>query len=216
MANATEARRAQEFQRSDQPEAREGSRPRAATPLEQVGTKTAEQTSAAGAQASAAAADIIREMTRRVADQSQHVLRIGLSAVTEAQAPLAEAGFDHSRRFVETATRVTDICFDAAQRTADDAHALAGSFSNLGRGMQAYQRACYDMMSQSYKDASQKRQALFQVNSPVKLAEMQRDIYLGMVNDMFAGSTKLLEIMGQVAQTTMQPLQERAQAHAQN
>jgi hypothetical protein len=57
---------------------------------------------------------------------------------------------------------------------------------------------------------------VLQVNSPVKLAEIQHDIYIDVVNNLFMGSTTLLQIAGQIAQDAVRPLQERVRAHGQS
>lgn len=176
-----------------------------------VGERTAE----AAARTTDAVAEVTRDMTRRVADQGQEAVRLGIRAVAGAHAPLADVSYDQSRHLVETTARVTDIYHDAAQRTADDVHALVGSFSSLGRGLQQYQQAYLGVISRSMENVARKRQDLFRVNSAVEFAEIQRDIYLDTMNSLLTGSTTLLQIMGQIAQDAVRPLQERARAHGQ-
>ncbi len=209
MATAPEAKRAQETQASEQSET---SRPRVVAAQVAQDIRTAsEATVEAGVRTTGAAADVMRDLTRRAADQSQEALRFGLHAVTAAQAPLADVGYDQSRRFVETTARVTDVYFDAVQRTADDVHALVGSCSTFGRGLQQYQHAYLDMLTRSMEGVSRKRQDMYRVKSPVEFAEAQRDMYMTVADDMFKGSAALLQIAGQIAKDAMRPLQQRAE-----
>jgi hypothetical protein len=218
MASASEAKRTAESHDNTHPEARDpdsvGGRLRAvagqnAQDARNIGERTAE----AAARTADTVADVTRDMTQRVADQGREAVRLGLRAVAGAQAPLADVSYDRSRRLVETTARVTDIYHDAAQRTADDVQALVGSFTSLGRGLQQYQHAYLDVLNRSLESVSRKQQDLFRANSPVELAEVQRDIYLDAVNNMLTGSTMLLQIAGQIAQEAVKPLQERARAH---
>lgn len=220
MPSTSEAKRSPESHDNGQPEARDpnsvGGRLRAVTgqtvqDARDIGQRTAET----AARTTDAATDVARDMTRRVADQGQEAVRLGLRAVAGTQAPLAEVSYDQSRRLVEATARVTDIYHDAAQRTAEDVQALVGSFSNLGRGLQQYQHAYLDLVSRSMESVSRKQQDLFRVNSPVEFAEVQRDLYLEVVNTMLTGSTTLLQIVGQITQDAVRPLQERAQARGQ-
>lgn len=213
MPNAPEAQKAPESRDSNHPEARDpnsvGGR------LRGVAGQTARDARSIGkstAEAAAHTTDVAADMIRRVADQGQEAARLGLRAMAGAQAPLAAVSYDQSRRVVEATARVTEVYHAAAQRTADDVQALVGSFANLGRGLQQYQHAYLDLISRSMKSVSHKRQDLFRVNSSVEFAEIQRDIYLDTVNSLLTGSTTLLQIVGQITQGAVQPLQERARA----
>jgi len=158
-----------------------------------------------------AAAEVIRNLTQRVADQAQ----AGLHAVVGVQAPLADVSLSQGRRLMEITTSVTVICHEAARRSGDDMLAVTESFTKLGVGLQTYQRAYLDVLSRSTEGISLKQNDMMHADSPVKLAEIQRDIYIGIVNSMFAGSTTLLQIAGQIAQDAARPLRERALAHKQ-
>lgn len=220
MPNTSEAKKAPESHDSNHPEARDpnsvGGRLRAvAGQNAQEARSIGERTANSAAHTTDAAVDVAHDMTRRVADQSEEAVRLGLRAVAGAQAPLADVSYDQSRRLVEATARVTDVYHDAAQRTADDVQALIGAFSNLGRGLQRYQHAYLDLISRSMESVSRKRQDLFRVNSPIEFAEIQRDIYLDAVNSLLTGSTTLLQIVGQITQDAVRPLQERARARGQ-
>lgn len=162
------------------------------------------------ARTAGAAAEVIRDMTKRIADKSHQAVRLSLNAVAGAQVPLVDAGYEQSRRMVEAAARMTDIGHDGAQRTAEDLQAMIGSYYSLGRGMQRYQHAYLDLLSRSMDSVARKRQEMSKVHSTVDFAEIQRDIYLDSVNSMFAGCMTLLQIAAQISQDAMLPLQERS------
>ena len=85
-------------------------------------------------------------ITQRAADRGRENVRQGVHAITSAQAPLADMGYDNSRRFVETTASVTEVYRDATESTAEDVMSLVGAYSNIGRGMQRYQHALFDEM----------------------------------------------------------------------
>jgi flagellar biosynthesis/type III secretory pathway protein FliH len=214
MPSVSEPKKATESQNNNQPETRNGggSLPnpgQSAKDVPNIGERSAE----AATRAAGAAAGIVRNLTQRVAEQAQAGLQVGLHAVAEMQAPLAAVSTNQSRQLMEITTSVTDICHEAAQRSGDDVRAVTESFHNLARGLQTYQRAYLDLLSRSIEGVSRKQHDVLHVNSPVKLAEIQRDIYIDVVNNLFAGTTTLLQIAGQIAQDAVRPLQERAQAH---
>jgi hypothetical protein len=137
-----------------------------------------------------------------------------LRAVANAQGPLADAGFEQSRRALEITSRVTDVYRQAAERAADDVHALFDSWMSLGRGLQRWQQAYADALRQSLESVAEKRQNMLQTDSPVHFAEVQRDLYVDLVSNTVQSSTKLLELAGQIVQDSMRPLRERAHARA--
>jgi hypothetical protein len=214
MPSVSEPKKATESQTNNQPETRDGggSLPhlgQSAKDIPNMGERSAE----AAARAAGAAAGVIRNLTQRVAEQTQAGLQVGLHAVAEMQAPLATVSTNQSRQLMEITTSVTDICHETAQRSGDDVRAVTESFHNLARGLQTYQRAYLDLLSRSIEGISRRQHDVLQVNSPAKLAEIQRDVYLDVVSNLFAGSTTLLQIAGQIAQDAVRPLQERARAH---
>src|ERR1700733_1558114 len=206
MPSVSEPKKTPEIQNSNQPETRNGggSLPnpgQSAKDIPKIGEKPAE----AAARAAGAAAGTIRNLTQRVAEQAQAGLQVGLHAMAEMQAPLAAVSTNQSRQVMEITTSVTDICHEAAQRSGDDVRAVTESFHNLARGLQTYQRAYLDLLSRSIEGISRKQHEVLQADSPVKLAEIQRDIYTGVVNNLFTGSATLLQIVGQVAQDAVRP-----------
>ena len=100
----------------------------------------------------------------------------------------------------------------AAERAADDVHALFDSWMSLGRGLQQWQQAYADALRQSLESVAEKRQNMLQSDSPVHFAEAQRDLYVDLVRNTVQASTRLLELAGQIVQDSARPLQQRAHA----
>jgi hypothetical protein len=210
MSSTTGSKRTLESQHNNPPETLGGNPSLPNTEPNKKDAPINEERSAENATRTAgAAAEVIRNLTQRVADQAQ----AGLHAVVGVQAPLADVSLSQGRRLMEITTSVTGICHEAARRSGDDMLAVTESFNKLGVGLQTYQRAYLDILSRSTESISLKQNNMMHADSPVKLAEIQRDIYIGIVNSMFAGSTALLQIAGQIAQDAARPLQERALAH---
>jgi hypothetical protein len=59
-----------------------------------------------------------------------------------------------------------------------------------------------------------KREDVTKSNSPVQLAEVQRDLHVDLVNGTLRSTTNLLHLAGQIVQESVRPLQERAQARS--
>ena len=85
---------------------------------------------------------------------------------------------------------------------------------SLGRGLQQWQQAYYDAVRQSLESIARKRPDFTRSNSPVQFAEVQRDLYIELVNNSLEASTTLLQLTGQIVQNAARPLQERAHARA--
>ena len=137
-----------------------------------------------------------------------------LRAIASAQAPLADASLEQSRRALEISSRVTDVYRQTAERAAADVHALVDSWMSFGRGFQRWQQAYFDALREAVESVAGKRQAFAQSVSPVEFAELQRDLYLELVSNTVRASTTLLQVSGQIAQDSVRPLQQQAQARA--
>ena len=121
---------------------------------------------------------------------------------------------EQSQRALEITSRVTCVYCQAAEHAAEDVRALFDSWTSLGRGLQQWQQAYYDTVGQSVESIARKQPDFAQINSPVQFAEIQRDLYIDLVNNSLKASTTLLQLAGQIAQNAVRPLQERAHAHA--
>ena len=81
-------------------------------------------TARAAAETVGRGAETAAETARRAAELGRETAMSGLRAMANAQGPLTEAGFEQSRRALEITSRVTDVYRQAAERAADDVHAI--------------------------------------------------------------------------------------------
>ena len=219
MAETSEARKPVETGDRNQPEARDRGRlhsvaDQAGQEARQSGEKSAEalrRTAEATADATRRTAEAAADATRRAADQGHDLAMSGLRAIAGVQRPLADAGLEQSRRLVETTAHVTDVYRQAAERADVDVRALFNSWTSVGRGLQDWQRAYFDLFQQSMGSIEDKRRHLAKCNSPVEFAEVQRDLYVELVRNTLTANARLWQLVGQIAQQAVQPLQHRAQ-----
>jgi hypothetical protein len=180
-----------------------------ADPVPQHTSKTGQNASEAAGRTASAAADV----ACGTADQGQEAFAVGLRAMADIQAPFAEASFRQSRRMADTAARVSEVYLETTDRTSNDMQAFAASFANLGRGFQQWRQAYLVLLQQSMERRAGKQRAFLRVNSPVELAEFQRDLYRDGVSEVFTASTTLFQLAGRIAEDAVRPLQERAEAN---
>jgi Phasin protein len=176
------------------------------------GADAAKRSVDTSADATRRTAELTADAAQRAADQGREATIAGLRAVAGIQGPLADAGFEQSRRALETTSGMTEVYRQGAERAADDVRALFESWMSLGRGLQQWQQAYFDAVRQSMDIVSGKRRDLGQTDSPRQFAEVQRDLYVDLVNSALRGSTTLLQLTAQIAQEAVRPLQERARA----
>jgi Phasin protein len=180
-----------------------------------IGIKSAEAArnmTETAADATRRTAEVATDTTRHAADEGQKATIAGLRALSSAQGSFTDAGFEQSRRALEITSGVTGVYRQAAERAAEDVRALFESSMSLGRGLQQWQQAYYDAVRQSVESIARKRPDFARINSPVQFAEIQRDLYIDLVNNSLKASTTLLQLAGQIAQNAVRPLQERAHA----
>ena len=178
--------------------------------------RAADETRQAGEQGGQAAqhsAEVVGLLASRAIEQGREGVRMGLRTVAEAQRPVAERGYEEGQQAIETAARVSEAYRQAAERTAEDVQALAVSCTQFVRGAQQWQHAYFDMAQRALQRFGGRPQALLRAGSPVEAAQIQRDLYVEMVNSAIASGSTLLQLAGQVAQDTARPLQERARLH---
>ena len=178
------------------------------------GTETVKRFADTAADATRRTADAAAKAAHGAIDQGHEAALSGLRAIAGVEGPLTEVSLEQSRRTLEIASRVTDAYRQAAERASGDTRALFDSWMSLGRGLQHWQQAYFDAVRQSVESVAGKRQDLAQSNSPVRFAEVQRDLYVDLVSNTVRASTNLLQLAGQIVQDSARPLQERAQARA--
>jgi hypothetical protein len=167
-----------------------------------------------GADVAKRTAEAAAEATRRATEQTEDAVKLGLRVIADVQKPLTDIGIDQGRRMLDVTARMGDAYREAAERTADDVHALIASWENYGRGLQRWQHAWFDLFQQSIGGFDRKRQELLRCNSLEEFAGVQRDIYVDYVNYLLNAGTTLLQLAGQIAQSAAEPLQQRARVSA--
>lgn len=163
-----------------------------------------------GGQAAGHAGEEAARAGNQAAEAGRDAAGAGLQALAGMQAPLAEASFERSRHALQATVHVTDVYRDAVERTSDDVQALVASFAKLGRGLHQWQHACADLMQQSMERMHRKPQDLLRARSFSELAEVQRDLYTDLVDNMMTTNSALLQLTVRIAQDAVRPLQERA------
>ena len=166
-----------------------------------------------GGQAAQHSAEVVGLLASRAIEQGREGMRLGLRTVAEAQRPVAERGIAQGQQAIETAAGVSEAYRQAAERTAEDVQALAVSWTHFVRGAQQWQHAYFDMAQRAFHRFGTRPRELLRANSPVEAAQIQRDLYVEMVNSAIASGSTLLQLAGQIAQDTVRPLQERARLH---
>jgi len=185
-------------------------RAREAAEQERQQAKQRAQQEAAAKQKQQEAERRAREAAEKERQQAEQ--RAQQEAAAGAQAQLAGISDDQSRRSVDGSAGAANV----HQGAAENMQVLLGSFANLGRGLERYQRAYLDLLNRSMESMVHRQQDLLRARSPVQFAELQRTIYLESVDALFTYRTTLLNIAGEIARDTVQPLQERARRRGQD
>src|SRR4051812_12613060 len=102
--------------------------------IAQVARQTAERVADAAKRSVDATADATRRTAELAANQGREATIAGLRAAAGIQGPLADAGFEQSRRALEATSGMTEVYRQGAERASDDVRALFESWMSLGRG----------------------------------------------------------------------------------
>jgi hypothetical protein len=218
MPETGESRKPAEISERNQSDARDRSRLDAGADqvgreARQVGERSVEaakRTAETTADATRRTAEVAADITRRVFDQGPEAAIRSLRAIAGVQRPLADAGFEQSRRVLETTARITDVYREGSERAANDVHALFDAGVNFGRGLQRWQHAYFELLQQSVGSVARKQQDLLRSNSPVEFAEVQRDLYVDLVRNASTANATLLHLTGQIVHDAVRPLEQRA------
>jgi hypothetical protein len=159
--------------------------------------------------------DAAVEMTQRVAEQGREVMLLGVRAAAGMNGRLADAGYGRSHRALGAAARALQLCHEAAENNAENVEALFSAYMTMGRGLQQIQQTYLDMLDRAVDGAARRPQDLLRCKSIEEFAEVQRDLYVDVVNRAMESSTTLLQLAAQTAQQAMRPLQARASHGAQ-
>ena len=206
MAEAAEARKDTAETAQDIRNRFQNSADKASGKMRESGERAAE----AVGQAASATADL----TQRTAREARDATVLGIRALADVQAPLADASYEEGRRFLENTARVTDVYRETADRTSDDMHALISSYTRLGRGIQEMQHAYFDLLRQGLDRLQRKPQDIWRARSMVEIAEVQRDLFTNALETGLSITSTLLQLSGRIVQDAIQPLQDRSQRAA--
>jgi hypothetical protein len=134
----------------------------------------------------------------------------GMRAMAEIQAHCAKASLDHGQRVLGTALQVVDMYREAVGLTAGSVQALTESCAHAGRGMQNWQQECFAQFRRSAAHLSATKQDFSWHRSSAEFVKVQRDIYVGAVNDLLRANTVFFDVAAKTAQTQATSLQEHA------
>jgi hypothetical protein len=132
----------------------------------------------------------------------------GVRAMAEIQTRCAKASLDQGQRALGTALQVVDMYREAAGLTAGNVQALTESCTNAGRGLQNWQQECFAQFRRSAAHLTARQQDFGWHRSPAEFVKVQRDIYVGAVNDLLRANTVFFDVAAKAAQIQATSLQE--------
>lgn len=103
-------------------------------------------------------------------------------------------------------SRVLDIYRNASEQTSANARALADSYINMGRGMQALQKTYIELMERAAQKAASRPMDLLRCKSFEEFARVQRDIYVESLNYSVEATGIMLEAANRATQEALKPL----------
>jgi hypothetical protein len=180
----------------------EGSRPTSERPARETTERTADNM--------LWAAQTMADVARRAMDQGQEAMRLCLSAMTEPQVSFVETTYAQGRRAAASTTDVAGAYQQAMDRAAADIEGLIISYTRLVRGAQQWQQACLELAQRGFEKFGRKPQEALRCASPSEAARLQRDLYLDMVETMISSNMTMFQLLSQIAQDALCPLQDRS------
>jgi Phasin protein len=150
------------------------------------------------------------DLSTRTAEQSREALFMGVRTAADVGHRVADISFGRGHRWLTSATQAMDIYRDASDRSAECMQALFSSYLTFGRGLQAIQHAWLESADHAIETATHKPQDLLRCKNVIELAEVQRDLYIDVLNHAVESTTRLFDIAGRTAQDTVRSLQPRA------
>jgi len=152
-------------------------------------------------------AEAAAELSRQAADQGRDAMLLGVRAA-------ADAGYDRGHQVLASSAEAMNIYRDAAERSAAQVQAMFASCLTLGSGIQRMQHAWLEMMDNAMERARRRPQDLFRCSNLTEYAEVQRDIYLGTINNAFDASNTMLELAERATRDAMLPLRAQRDVSA--
>jgi hypothetical protein len=126
----------------------------------------------------------------------------------EVAGRVADISFGRGHRLVTSAAHAMDVYRDASERSVERAQALFSSYVTFGRGLHDMRHVWLEIVDHTLENAKHKPQNLLRCKNMVELAEVQRDLYLGAVNQALESTSRLMEIAGRTVQDAVRPLQQ--------
>ena len=132
----------------------------------------------------------------------------GVRAMAEIQAHCAKTSLDQGQRALGTVLQVVDMYREAAGLTAGNVRALTESYTNAGRGLQNWQQEYVALFRRSAAHLSARQQDFGWHRSPAEFVKVQRDVYVGAVNDLLRANSVFFDVAANAAQIQATSLQE--------
>ena len=148
------------------------------------------------------------DVARIAGEPGWDVMVRGVRAMAEMQAQCAKASLDQGQRVLGAAFQVVDMYREAAGLTAGNVQALTESCTNAGRDLQTWQQECFAQFRRSAAHLTARQHDLGWNRSPADFVKIQRDIYVGAVNDLLRANSVFFDVAAKAAQIQARSLQE--------
>jgi hypothetical protein len=152
------------------------------------------------------AAHAAANLSSKATEQGREAMLMGVRTAADVSSRVADINFGRGHHLMSSAAHAMDIYRDASERSAERVQALFSSAMVMGRGLQHMQHAWLEMMDHTMEHAAHKPQDLLRCKNIIELAEVQRDLYLDVINHAFESTSRLLDLAGRTAQDAVRPL----------
>jgi hypothetical protein len=167
-----------------------------------------------GADAAVRTSGAIANVARTAGQPGLEAAVRGMRAMAEIQADCAKANLDQGQRVLGAALQVVDMYREAAGLTAGNMQALTESYTNAGRGLQTWQQESFAQFRRSAAHLTARQQDFGWHRSPAEFVKAQRDIYVGVVNDLLRANTVFFDVAAKAARIQGTALQEHPEMTA--
>jgi len=152
------------------------------------------------------AAHAAANLSSKATEQGREAMLMGVRTAADVSSRVADINFGRGHHLMSSAAHAMDIYRDASERSAERVQELFSSAMVMGRGLQHMQHAWLEMMDHTMEHAAHKPQDLLRCKNIIELAEVQRDLYLDVINHAFESTSRLLDLAGRTAQDAVRPL----------
>lgn len=154
----------------------------------------------------------LEHLTKRVIEQSQAAIQLGVQSFARAHVPATENGFSQGRKAIEVAAQIADCYREAVERSANDVQMLGACSLALVRGGQTMQNVWLNAVRRSIDQMDNKPRLLINAHSPLEAAQLHRDLYNDMLSNMVQSATAMLQAVSETSQDALRSLQPRGRA----